>query len=142
MRALLDVNVLIALLDPDHSLHQRAREWVRRNAPSGWTSCPITQNGCVRVMSHPGYPNALPVRAVMERLREATRNPHHEFWADDVSLLDPRIADASRIHGPRQLTDLYLLALAVHRGGRFVTFDASVPVSAIKGAEGKHLVAL
>jgi len=142
MRALLDVNVLIAMLDTDHSLHERAREWFSQNAQSGWTSCPITQNGCVRIMSHPGYPNALPVRRVMERLREATRSPHHEFWPDDISLLEPRIADASRIHGPRQLTDLYLLALAVSRGGRFVTFDASVPLSAIKGAEKRHLVAL
>jgi hypothetical protein len=142
MRALLDINVLIALLDPDHSLHARAREWFSHNAPKGWTSCPITQNGCVRIMAHPGYPNALPVRPIVERLREATRSPYHEFWADDVSLLEPRIADASRIHGPRQLTDLYLLALAVHRGGRFVTFDASISVSAIRGAEKKHLVAL
>jgi hypothetical protein len=142
MRELLDINVLIALPDPDHSLHERAREWFGHNAPNGWTSCPITQNGCVRIMAHPGYPNALPVRAVMERFREATRSPYHEFWADDVSLLEPRIADPSRIHGPRQLTDLYLLALAVHRGGRFVTFDASVPVSAIKGAEKKHIVVL
>ena len=78
----------------------------------------------------------------MERLREATQSPYHEFWADDVNLLEPRIADVSRIHGPRQLTDLYLLALAVHRGGRFVTFDASVSVSAIKGAEKKHIVPL
>jgi toxin-antitoxin system PIN domain toxin len=142
MRGLLDVNVLIALLDADHSLHQRAREWFSREAPRGWTSCPITQNGCVRVMSHPGYPNALPARAVMERLREATRDPSHEFWCDDVSLLDPEVADASRIHGPRQLTDLYLLALAVRRGGRFVTFDAAVPVSAIKGAERRHVLTL
>ena len=67
MRALLDINVLIALLDPDHSLYDRAREWFGRNAPSGWTSCPITQNGCVRIMAHPGYPNALPVPAVVER---------------------------------------------------------------------------
>lgn len=141
-RALLDINVLIALLDPDHSLHDSARDWFGRNAPSGWASCPIIQNGCVRIMAHPGYPNALPVRAVMERLHEATRGPHHEFWADDVSLLEPRIADASRIHGPRQLTDLYLLALAVHRGGRFVTFDASVTLSAIRGAERRDIVAL
>jgi len=91
MRALLDINVLIALLDPDHSLHEQAREWFSRNARSGWTSCPITQNGCVRIMSHPGYPNALPVRPVMERLREATQSHYHDFWADDVSLLDPRI---------------------------------------------------
>jgi hypothetical protein len=141
-RALLDVNVLIALLDADHSLHERAREWFSENAPGGWTSCPITQNGCVRIMSHPSYPNALPVRLVLERLREATRNPYHDFWPDDVSLLDPRIADATRIHGPRQVTDLYLLALAVSRGGRFATFDASMPVNAIKGAERRHIVAL
>ena len=93
-------------------------------------------------MSHPSYPNALPVRLVMERLREATSSPHHEFWADDVSLLDPRVADATRIHGPRQVTDLYLLALAVGRDGRLATFDASVPVNAIRGAERRHLVAL
>ena len=142
MRALLDINVLIALLDPDHSLHQRARDWFSRNAATGWTSCPVTQNGCVRIMAAPGYPHPLPVRAVMERLREATQSPYHEFWADDVSLLEPRIADASRIHGPRQMTDLYLLALAVHRGGRFVTFDASVSVSAINGADKKHIVPL
>jgi predicted nucleic acid-binding protein len=93
-------------------------------------------------MAHPGYPNALPVRAVVERLREAAQSAHHEFWADDISLLEPRIADASRIHGPRQLTDLYLLALAVHRRGRFVTFDASVTLSAIQGADKRHVVAL
>ena len=142
MRALLDINVLIAMLDADHSLHERAREWFSRNVQSGWSSCPITQNGCVRIMSHPGYPNALPVRRVMERLREATRSRYHEFWPDDVSVLEPRIADASRIHGPRQLTDLYLLALAVGRGGRLVSFDAAVPLSAIKAAEKRHLVAL
>lgn len=141
-RALLDVNVLIALLDADHSLHGRARDWFGRHAEGGWASCPLTQNGCMRVMSHPGYPNALSVRAVVERLREATRGPHHEFWTDELSLLDPRVADPSRIHGPRQLTDVYLLALAVHRGGRFVTFDAAVSLTAITGAEKKHLVAL
>ena len=73
------------------ALYERAREWFSRNARSGWTSCPITQSGCVRIMSHPGYPNALPVRPVMERLREATQSHYHDFWADDVSLLDPRI---------------------------------------------------
>ena len=65
MRALLDINVLIALLDSDHSLHQRAREWFSRNAVTGWTSCPITQNGCVRIVASAGYPNPLPVPAVM-----------------------------------------------------------------------------
>jgi toxin-antitoxin system PIN domain toxin len=142
MRALLDVNVLIALLDADHSLHARAIEWFADGARDGWASCPITQNGCARVMSHPGYPNALPVRAVMERLEEATASSFHEFWPDDISLLDARIADSARIHGPRQLTDVYLLALAVRHGGRFVTFDASVSLDAVRGAEKNHMLAL
>ncbi|MGE0876883.1 MAG: TA system VapC family ribonuclease toxin [Burkholderiales bacterium] len=142
MRALLDVNVLIALLDADHALHERAVEWFSAHARSGWASCPITQNGCARIMSNPGYPGSLPVRAVAERLREATANKLHEFWPDDVSLLDERLIDAARIHGPRQITDLYLLSLAVRRGGRFVTFDAGVAIDAVKGAGKQHLLAL
>jgi hypothetical protein len=142
MRALLDVNVLIALLDADHVSHGLSREWMSQSASGGWASCPLTQNGCVRIMSHHGYPNALPVPRVMQRLREATVSAHHVFWPDDLSLLDEDVADATRIHGPRQLTDLYLLALAVRRAGRFVTFDRSIAVNAIRGAEAKHLLML
>src|SRR5258708_36433443 len=107
MRALLDVNVLIALLDADHSLHARAAQWLEGHARGGWASCPITQNGCLRIMSHPGYPNALPVHAIAERLAEASASSFHEFWPDDVSLLDRKIANSARIHGPRQITDVY-----------------------------------
>jgi toxin-antitoxin system PIN domain toxin len=142
VRALLDVNVLVALLDADHSLHPRATQWLENHARDGWASCPITENGCVRIMSHPGYPNALPVRAVMERLAEAGASSFHEFWADDVSLLDAEVADSARIHGPRQITDVYLLALAVRHGGRFVTLDASVSQDAVVGAEKSHVVVL
>lgn len=142
MRALLDVNVLIALLDQDHTLHVRARRWFEANAPSGWASCPLTQNGCVRVMANPAYPNALPVTRIVARLREAVADAHHEFWPDDVSLLDENVADATRIHGSRQVTDLYLLALAVRREGTFVTFDASVVLDAVRGAARPHLTTL
>ena len=142
MRALLDVNVLIALLDQDHSMHTPAHRWFAARAGDGWASCPITQNGCVRIMSHPNYPNPLKVGAIMERLGEAIVTAEHEFWPDDVSLLDSRIADRNRIHGPRQVTDLYLLALAVRQGGCFVSFDPSIPRTAIRGAERKHLIAL
>ena len=142
MRALLDVNVLIALLDADHSLHARASEWFAGRARAGWASSPITENGCVRIMSHPGYPNPLPVHAVMQRLGEATASPLHEFWPDNISLLDERITDSARIHGPRQLTDVYLLALAVRHGGQFVTFEASISLDAVRRAEKKHLLVL
>ena len=142
MRALLDVNVLIALLDADHVLHARATTWFASHARSGWASCPITQNGCIRIMSHPGYPNTLPARAVMEHLTEACSSSLHQFWPDDISLLDVGVVDAARIHGPRQLSDIYLLALAMRHGGQFVTFDTSVPLDAIKGAKTTHVLVL
>jgi toxin-antitoxin system PIN domain toxin len=142
MRALLDVNVLIALLDSDHTLHWPATDWFARQRDEGWASCPITQNGCVRIMSHPSYPNPLPVQAIIERLVEATFTRLHEFWPDDISLLDQQLVDAGRIHGPRQLTDVYLLALAVRHGGRFATFNQSVSVEAIKGARTDDLCKL
>jgi len=143
MRALLDVNVLIALLDAAHSSHARAVEWFGSHArANGCASCPITENGCIRIMSHPAYPNALPVQAIIERLAEATQSHLHEFWADDISLLDGQHVDAARIHGPRQLTDLYLFALALRHGGRFATFDQAIATNAIKGAKAKDLVIL
>lgn len=142
MRALLDVNVLIALLDTDHVAHATAIRWFENNARHGWASCPITQNGCVRVMCHPAYPNAPSPQVVIERLATATASDAHEFWPDDVSLLDGAVVDASRVHGPRQITDLYLLALAVWHDGRLVTFDAGIPRAAVKGATSRHLLQL
>ena len=142
MRALLDVNVLIALLDSDHSLHVPATTWFQKHAHHGWASCPITQNGCVRIMSSPGYPGAMPVRAVVERLGAAAQTSLHEFWADDISLLKEAVLDSSRIHGPRQITDLYLLALAVKHGGSLATFDRLIATDAVKGAAKAHLIRL
>jgi toxin-antitoxin system PIN domain toxin len=142
MRALLDVNVLVALFDANHSLHAPAMRWFDREGEAGWASCPITQNGCIRVMSQPGYPEHMPVVAVVERLRQATTHRAHEFWPDDASLLDSAIIDATRIHGPGQLTDVYLLALAVSHGGRLVTLDQAIPLLAVNGAQKKHLVVI
>ena len=142
MRALLDVNVLIALLDSDHSLHEPAAQWFAQRASNGWASSPITQNGCVRIMAHPSYSNTLPVSAVMQRLAQACDSKLHEFWSDDVTLLDPRVADARKIHGSRQLTDVYLLALAVRHKGQFVTFDGSIATDAVVGANKNHLLQL
>ena len=142
MRSLLDVNVLIALLDADHASHRAALAWIAEHASDGWASCPITQNGCVRIMSHPGYPNAPSVLEIVQRLRAATDDRTHEFWPDSESLLDEELIDATRVHGPRQLTDVYLLALAVQKGGRLVTFDASIAIAAVRGAKPKHLLKL
>ena len=142
MRSLLDVNVLIALLDSDHTSHETAMRWLAAHGADGWASCPITQNGCVRIMAHPGYPGARSVSEVVQRLRAATEHHAHEFWPDSRSLLDAQLVDATRVHGPRQLTDVYLLALAVHHGGRLVTFDAATALHAVRDARREHLVQL
>ena len=142
MRALLDVNVLVALFDGNHSLHAAAMRWFDEHGDAGWASCPITQNGCVRVMSQPGYPERMPVVAIVERLRQATSHRAHEFWPDDASLLDEAKIDATRVHGPGQLTDVYLLALAVAHGGALVTLDQSIPLAAVRGAQKRHLVVI
>ena len=142
MRALLDVNVLIALLDADHAFHQAAWNWFEPNASDGWASCPITQNGCIRIMSHPAYPNALSVQAVGERLRDATACALHEFWADDATLLETQAFNLDRVHGPLQVTDTYLLGLAVRNGARLVTFDRAVSRASVARAQAKHLLIL
>ena len=142
MRSLLDVNVLVALLDAEHSLHSAAWKGFEEAAKSGWASCPITQNGCVRVMSQPTYPSPVPVDAIARRLREATSDARHQFWPDEVSLLDSRAIDTTRVHGPKQITDVYLLALSVSKGGRLVTFDRSIPLDAVRGAQKKHLLVI
>jgi uncharacterized protein len=142
VRALLDVNVLIALLDSDHTSHGVAMSWFAEHAREGWASCPITQNGCIRIMSNAGYPNALPVQAVMKHFAAACEEEVHEFWSDGVSLLDSEVIDRTRIHGPRQLTDIYLLALAVVHEARFVTFDGKIPLAAVRKAKSQNLVVL
>jgi toxin-antitoxin system PIN domain toxin len=142
VRALLDVNVLIALLDGAHSANRTASAWMAANGGLGWATCAITQNGCLRVLSHPGYPGGWGLVAYAAALREATSEPTHEFWAEDVSVLDPTAVRLDRVHGPRQLTDVHLLALAVRRGGRLVTFDRAIPRSAVPGATPDHLVVL
>ncbi|MHB1872650.1 MAG: TA system VapC family ribonuclease toxin [Steroidobacteraceae bacterium] len=142
MRSLLDINVLIAMFDPDHVSHEPALKWFARHAREGWASCPLTQNGCVRIMSSPSYANPQPVQALVGRLAEACGEGIHEFWPDAPSLLDSAVFDATRIHGPRQITDVYLLGLAVRHGGRFVTFDGRVLLQAVRYATEKNLVVL
>ncbi len=142
MRALLDVNVLLALLDADHVDHSRARSWLSAEIDQGWASCAVTENGFVRVISQPRYPGAIHPGEAIRRLRRATDTEYHAFWSCELSLLDGEIIDRSRLHGPRQVTDAYLLALAAANGGRFVTFDRGVPLDAARQAGDENLIVL
>jgi toxin-antitoxin system PIN domain toxin len=142
MRALLDVNVLIALLDGAHVHHASARAWLEANIEQAWASCPLTQNGCIRILSQPAYPGSLPPAAIAARLTEAAATQWHVFWPDDLSLLGKDRVDWRHVLGSRQLTDIYLLALAVRHGGRLVTFDRAIPLGAVRNAGDKHLVGL
>lgn len=142
MRALLDVNVLIGLLDENHTHHATVSDWFAAHIEHGWASCPLTQNGCVRIISQPRYPNALGVAEAVMRLREAVSTPWHQFLPDDVSLLDDGVVNRQQLMGPRQLTDVYLLALAVSHGVRLVTLDKVVSFVAVRGASDGHLVVI
>lgn len=139
MRALLDVNVLLALLDRHHLHHARARTWLGNEIEHGWASCVLTQNGFVRIISQRTYGAGVSTGAALEQLESACSTRHHEFWSCSLTILDASM-DRERILGPRQLTDVYLLALAVHHGGRFVTLDTNIVREAVPTAAADQLV--
>ena len=139
MIALLDANLLIALFDAAHVNHDAAQAWLTANRSSGWATCPLTQNACLRVLSQPNYPGHLGIADISRRLSNAIAAPDHVFWADSISLCDSTRFRHDRILSPRQLTDLYLLALAVEHDGSLVTYDRGIPLSAVSGAQAKHL---
>jgi len=142
MRALLDINVLIALIDANHVHHRIARDWLEANIEMGWASCPLTQNGFVRIISQAAYPNRISLSEAARRLLTACQTHHHQFWPDRISILDPAQIVLAKIHGPRQITDAYLLALAIENEGRFVTFDGRVPMNLCPKAQPESLVQL
>jgi hypothetical protein len=140
VRALLDVNVLLALFDGEHAHHQRARAWWSEHRDAGWASCPLTENGFIRIISNAGYPRPLAVADAIFVLRAQAALPGHAFWPDDIPALDAAFFDVDRILGPRQLTDIYLLALAMKHGGRLASFDQAIPAGAVRGVDRRHLV--
>ncbi|BBZ52945.1 PIN domain-containing protein [Mycobacterium heidelbergense] len=138
-RALLDVNVLIALLDSDHVDHERVRGWIDAEIVHGWASCAITQNGFARIVSQPRYPSPVPPAQAIARLARAAATEYHEYWTCSVSLLDDELFDYTRLHGHRQVTDAYLLALATANGCRFATLDQTIPIDAVRRADARNL---
>ena len=143
MIALLDVSVLLALFDPDSVHHDAAHDWFDEQRHEGWASCPITENGFVRLVTRPTFANP-PHRVVdvVTRLIALKNSSRHEFWPESLSLADDRVFSLRHIQGPKQLTDVYLLALATANGGTLATFDRSVHLGAVKGAARANLMIL
>ena len=137
---LLDVNLLLALTDPMHVTHDIAHEWFARTGHQQWATCPLTENGFVRIASHPKYPNRPgDANLVLAMLRQFCAIDGHQFWTDDISLRDLLSADAVFTH--QQITDIYLLGLAVQHNGKLATFDRRIPASAIQnGAQALEVL--
>ncbi len=142
MRSLLDINVLIALLDASHLMHQPAIRWLEAEIGDGWASCPITENGLLRIMSQPSYPNTQPLALIADRFAEACATPEHEFWPENISLISDKLVNWPNLLGHWQITDAYLLALAVKHKGRFVTFDQRLSLDVVAGAKSENLLIL
>jgi len=141
MRALLDVDVLIALLDRQHEAHSRVHQWLGENRSTGWASCPLTERGCLRIMTDSRYPARVSAVEVLGRLFTAKHVGNYEFWPDDLSMTDALIFDRGSFRH-QEATEVYLLALATKRGGRLLTFNKSIPVTIAMMARSENLVVL
>ena len=138
--ALLDVNVLVALFDPDHIHHETVHDWFTEHRDAGWATCPVTENGFIRVVTNPRYRADAPRPAtVIGQLRRFSASGRHHFWGDAVSLRDEALFNLSVARGHAQLTDVYLLGLAKKMGGCLVTFDRTIPLAAVIGARREML---
>ncbi len=139
---LLDVNVLIAMAWPSHRDHQKVHEWLARHAREGWATCPLTQTSFVRILSNPAFSaDALTPTDALTLLQANLAHPAHRFWADAVSLIDSLEPFAQKLTGHQQVTDAYLLGLAIHKKGKLVTMDRGVrTLLAEKGPERDFVV--
>ncbi|MBY3246434.1 PIN domain-containing protein [Rhizobium laguerreae] len=142
MTFLLDVNVLIALIDPGHVAHDDAHAWFAAIGQSAWATCPITENGVIRIVGNPKYPNSPGSPSlVMEIVRKLRSLPGHSFWPDDVSLVGSGDIAPTKILTSGQVTDTYLLALAKAREGQLATFDRKLSAAAVtRGNSALHLI--
>ena len=129
---LLDVNLLLALSDPMHVHHQPAHAWFAETGAQAWATCPVTENGFVRIASHPRYPNRPgDEAAVLGILRQFCAIEGHRFWSEDISIRD--LIRPGGIVTHAQITDIFLLGLAVHNAGKLATLDRRLPFTAVDG---------
>jgi hypothetical protein len=140
-RFLLDVNVLIALIDPAHIQHEDVHDWFGRVGRKAFATCPMTENGLLRIVGHPKYPNSPgPPSVVAGALSSIRGMPGHAFWPDSISLIDSRFADAALLSSHTRVTDSYLLALARSNKGRLATLDSKLSIEVVP--EGRSFLEL
>lgn len=142
MTFLLDVNVLIALIDPAHVGHDAAHRWFEERGGQSWATCPMTENAVLRIVGHSRYPDAPGPPAIVAAIVAQLRGlPGHVFWPDDISLVGSPHVDAEQILTSGQVTDSYLLALAVAHRGYLATFDRRLSTKAVTGGKAAlHLI--
>lgn len=138
--ALLDVNVLVALFFPEHVHHEIAHDWFADHRRDGWATCPITENGFVRVATQqPTESGVIRAAEALEHVGRFCSDEHHHQWTDAVSMTDAKLFVPEFIASHRHVTDIYLLGLARKMKGALVTFDRHIPLSAVRGATSAHL---
>jgi toxin-antitoxin system PIN domain toxin len=131
---LLDVNVIVALFWRHHIHHRAAHLWLAKKRHAGVRTCPITQAGFLRIVTNARYSSdRLPMAEARATLRELVDMEEHMFWADDLHL-EEALEGAGPISGHQQITDAYLLGLAIGNGGLLATFDRGV--LGLRGAKG------
>jgi uncharacterized protein len=124
---LLDVNALVALSWPEHQFHEVVQDWFGKNARKGWATCPLTQAGFVRIVSNPAFsPQAVTPAEAVRALTLTLQHPAHQFWPDDLAVPDALSMFEKRLVGHQQVTDAYLLGLAIEKKGKLATLDRSV----------------
>jgi hypothetical protein len=121
---LLDVNVLIALLEPGHGFFEKAQAWFKSSGKDNWGICPLTEIGFVRITTNPSFnPGPRTHEEAVFILRELANRPGYRYWPLTESWTVLTAPFAARISGHRQVTDAYLLGLAIKENGVLVTFD-------------------
>lgn len=138
---LLDVNVLIALLWRAHESHEKTQTWFAQASKAGWATCPFTQAGCIRILSNPAFSrNAASPQQALKLLSVNLNHPSHIFWPDDLTFADAVAPIERLLVGHKQVSDAYLLGLAIRRKGKLVTLDRSVSALLTKDKQTALLV--
>jgi toxin-antitoxin system PIN domain toxin len=125
-RNLLDLNVLIALTDTEHTHRRKAERWFLSTGNEDWGVCPLTEAGFIRVTTNPAMKlGTITLERAVAILQSLRGHPGYHYWriTDAESWVAVTAQFASRITGHQQITNAYLLGLAIKEDGVLVTFD-------------------